>query len=966
MINAFVSGAVTVQFETPPLRQGGDAPELFQVEGRDSLGTQYIYDKGAIVRTSRRLVFPRVSTPVLEALLSFSTNTVRGAKTQFTWYDHEGAVHTVRLIGKIEHQEVGPARHRVELSLEEDTAWAAPSAGYSKDSVTGAAPVWILKLTVGGVNYYLSDMTISIASWEGGITTKPWVAAWGSVQEGISNSLSEIRVSDFSLTCLIAPDSTPSMETLATEYVMEANPAELYLWFRGQDPVASPPVMKFRGYVKNIEIPDNTTVSLVIEDETVRLGKYIGTKIDRTAYPSADPDDVGRIIPIPYGSVSRLPALALEAGIQTSIPANISSTATSFPVSDATGLAVGQIIQADDEQMLIQGISGDTLTVQRGVNGTIAASHLMGAVTWQRKNRFVYVVADCALDAIPKVYGRVGEAEVDITAVCTRYLGTAGNQLAGYEGRAVVTVPGYVTIQQAVALLINDGVSISDTLSILDEIGILDGLGITDGIGVDDLLAILDGIGVVDGIGVTDGITLSDTISLSNGTHSHTYNSSNSQAASNCPVQNGIVTSNFNGISGVYWRVNFAATSGTRSQITFNVTVTKKVANSLTVEIWLGSTQIKSYSSIISGEKMSFEFTLTSGITGDTLDVFCRDGSGLGNTFLQVDSASRTIQFSGTSSGTVIVSKGGTVSKDGSVTKSGSASKSGTVTRSGAVSKTGTVTRSGSVSKSGTVILDGSVTKSGTVTLSGNSVANTLVGDIILCDVVRNVTAPGDVVSNLLSTYCDVTSFQQVGAFPASYAINGAITEYRTALEWLNTIAFQCRAWFRMELGTAQLIVRPDALTPVKTIPACRITGDGRRVYRRRKAPYDDIINKINLLFDRDWSKTAGDDAYSGTSKGNDAVSIANYGERERPELFLFDFITTQAMADDVRAFYLTRYAVRKWLHEFETYLEHSELKFSDAATLGFAGSITGEIIEAGHSPGSTTQIDAVKFTVLA
>lgn len=282
--------------------------------------------------------------------------------------------------------------------------------------------------------------------------------------------------------------------------------------------------------------------------------------------------------------------------------------------------------------------------------------------------------------------------------------------------------------------------------------------------------------------------------------------------------------------------------------------------------------------------------------------------------------------------------------------------------------KTGKAYLAGNIEYTGTISKNGATwsTKTGTVTPYGNSVANTLVGDTILCDVVRNVTAPGDVVSNILSTYCGVTSLQQVGAFPASYSINGAITEYRTALEWLNEIAFQCRAWFRMELGAAKLIVRPDALATVKTIPACRATNDGRRIHRRRKAPYDDIINKINLLFDRDWSKSRGDDAYRGMSKATDATSIANYGERERPELFLCDFITSQTMADDVCAFYLLRYAVRQWLHEFETYLDHSELKFSDAIILGFSGNTAGEIIEAGCSPGSSTQIDTVKFTVLA
>jgi len=60
----------------------------------------------------------------------------------------------------------------------------------------------------------------------------------------------------------------------------------------------------------------------------------------------------------------------------TTLSAAISSTtATTFTVTSATNLSAGHTILIDDEQIFIYSISSSTLTVERGVNGTTAATH---------------------------------------------------------------------------------------------------------------------------------------------------------------------------------------------------------------------------------------------------------------------------------------------------------------------------------------------------------------------------------------------------------------------------------------------------------------------------------------------------------------------------------------------------------------------------------------------------------------
>jgi len=63
----------------------------------------------------------------------------------------------------------------------------------------------------------------------------------------------------------------------------------------------------------------------------------------------------------------------------TTSDAITSTTATSVSVTSATNLGPAQTILIDSEQLYITAISGNTLTVERAVNGSTAATHSGGA-----------------------------------------------------------------------------------------------------------------------------------------------------------------------------------------------------------------------------------------------------------------------------------------------------------------------------------------------------------------------------------------------------------------------------------------------------------------------------------------------------------------------------------------------------------------------------------------------------------
>jgi hypothetical protein len=79
-----------------------------------------------------------------------------------------------------------------------------------------------------------------------------------------------------------------------------------------------------------------------------------------------------------------------DNGAGSSLTSQISSSQTTLPLAGGTGsrFKVGDVVRVpeslynpaqagalDDEQMLVRAVSGDTLTVQRGYNGTVAAWH---------------------------------------------------------------------------------------------------------------------------------------------------------------------------------------------------------------------------------------------------------------------------------------------------------------------------------------------------------------------------------------------------------------------------------------------------------------------------------------------------------------------------------------------------------------------------------------------------------------
>jgi hypothetical protein len=204
-------------------------------------------------------------------------------------------------------------------------------------------------------------------------------------------------------------------------------------------------------------------------------------------------------------------------------------------------------------------------------------------------------------------------------------------------------------------------------------------------------------------------------------------------------------------------------------------------------------------------------------------------------------------------------------------------------------------------------------------------------------------------------------------AFAADgYKFSLPILERKRLKEICAAMAFQCRCWFRFSGGYSRLTYRPDTLTSAMIVRAgmTAMNADYTTTRTVRPSPLDEVINVIHLYYKRDWTLPAGRSAYQAVLRDTHADSIAAYGEKEKPDLFLFDYVRDDAMAADLLAFYLAQYPFRTDVVKQEVSMRCSALEFGDAVTLAELDSLVGQVMEVGIAPGSKDTLDMISLIV--
>lgn len=814
-------------------------------------------------------------------------------------------------------------------------------------------PTPINLLTFGfAAPVYLSDRDITPS---GGPAHQGIVKSWGFVDSSITQTpgsgvLGSIDIADLQLT-LINSTSPPFSAKFTDTDPPENVIVTLYQWFGGRP--SSEKEIIFKGLISGGTIKyDLYTCTLTVRGIFEKYNKQIGADMMITpdAYPDADPDEYGKMSNIIYGDILNVLCRAIVSGDVNSLVADITAEQGRIELSDSSYFPESGVIGCEAEQIsythnvhvrewhigFMGGywIEANTLTgCTRGYGGTPATTHFAGAPVWEELAVFVYQIAGHPIKAINYIYVDA----VRITSLCTKYTGQTGNALAGYEGQAVFTIPFRLTRQQAIDLLLADGITIDDAIAVVDTIGVGDSIGVDTGshshqpaetptyIWKFDAVLSFTNVGhpemLIDGNMQTQTYVLGP----SSGNANITVGKAIYDVGPGAPIQYRYCFK-----TGLLYSGNWSYAGGTCY-----------ADNTVYKTSWL--TNITTWAAFNS---LQAQITTNNGYNGGM-------GAGAADLWLE-------IQYNPTTAGAATG-----VAKTGAATKTGAANKSGTVTRNGAV------------------------------TLSGNSVADVRIGTLITANVQGYqddasgtytgtpnalITRPDHVFKHIwcvllsaLLADVDAASFAAAGVYYAAnnYQFGLLINQQILAADLFMRLALQCRSRFLVTAyGTAKLFVRQLAQSSGHAIAKNEIKRDSVSVER---SPATEIINLLNIHYDLDNTKEAGSpESYQAAITLTGAASIVRYGQREwkgAADLFCFNAVRLPAMAQHVAGYYLDYHQRGRKMPHFGVFLDNMEIEPGDIIDIthpldAMAG-FTVEVQKIMHHLGNAKQIDYVEIVAV-
>ncbi len=815
-----------------------------------------------------------------------------------------------------------------------------------KNKKTGAKPVWILKIPFVSGTLYLSDRAVIVAGWGTSPTTLPWIASWGSIDEDISSQLVMPMVSDFSVSIIIDPDAATDIHDLLWSESVETIDCSLYLWFEGLNGVIDPPILRWVGNIIDFEKMNELVYQVSLVDQGVKLDNYPGRVLSLVDYPRAALDDVGYQMTLLYGNVAKVPALRLDVAKRTALVTDITASQKAFSLVDAIGLTSTSIIVIENEEIALIGLTGNNITdCTRASNG----AGIFTALSQTSRNWA----------------GMAGAIDGDI----------------------------YATDYQAAGTIYKRALGTGDFVDVAPNIGNAWYFGITGAPDGDIYVAVYNGwiYKQTNGVGnwvVEAGSSVQNWVALGSAPNGNIYGC---VSGTDIYMQtNG--AGNFVDLNQIHrdWRGIDGAPNGNVYACVYGGDIYKQTAGAGDF-IALGGTN-RNWQDVKAAPNGNIF------ACDDAGDIYMQT-NGTGN-FIALSQTSRNWKaFAIPPNGDVYCSDYGADiyqlyglihSKDTLVLEKADGVY---LFADHPVKSIDTIygQELDSAELSDKIV---DIT-SGCTKYTGQGGANDLAGyagmAVIACPYTTYITAerllitgkgyqdggavlierPDLIMEHFLYNYAGwaTANFEHAAAAAFltadGYTFSVVIQERKQLREWLEYMAFQCRCWFRFASGKAYLLYRPDIIISDKTITGSMIAmnEDNTTTLTLRRSPLDEIINIVHLYYNRDWSRSAGREAYQAITRTENAASILAYGEKERADTFLFDFVTDATMAIDLRDFYLARYKDRKKVVTLTAFLDNFELEFADGVTLASTENLLCEVRKVGITPGGTGINDKVLLT---
>jgi len=251
---------------------------------------------------------------------------------------------------------------------------------------------------------FVSDR--SLTAGEGGPYFKGLVTSWGSLSTP-GHGLFSIGLPE--ITIELANTGDTPFSSLLEACVPEDTYVDLYQWFEGLDYADKELIGRF--VISSPVSYNESNVRLALVGAFVRKNRLIGKKISRDEYPQVDPDAVGRIENIIYGSPRNVACPAVVAGGFSTLASDISAAYTALEISggvdEASFPAAPFTLVCDKEEMRVASCGAapfKTWTVTRGYNGTTATAHKKGARLYEKRTGYTFLVAGHPVKSIGDVY----------------------------------------------------------------------------------------------------------------------------------------------------------------------------------------------------------------------------------------------------------------------------------------------------------------------------------------------------------------------------------------------------------------------------------------------------------------------------------------------------------------------------------------------------------------------------------
>ena len=249
----------------------------------------------------------------------------------------------------------------------------------------------------------------------------------GQAYEGIL-----LKIGDFNQTSERGMDSvvleivnlkTTSFSSVLEATIPEKAPVRIYQHFLDispDDPANL--LLLFDGVVDRQGIRyTETQVTLPCIDRTIEMPDTVGIMVTGDNLPDAAEDAMGKVLPIVYGDVERVPAIPASVLPVTKLYGSLPASDTSaIEVEDTADFAASGQIDIDEERITYTSLTATTfVNVTRGASSTVAADHSHGSDVRQVGTER-YIVAGHPVKVLTTAGIKVGpklQTPVNLTSV---------------------------------------------------------------------------------------------------------------------------------------------------------------------------------------------------------------------------------------------------------------------------------------------------------------------------------------------------------------------------------------------------------------------------------------------------------------------------------------------------------------------------------------------------------------------